>query len=495
MEKAEKKGAHGFMKQKSIKINAILNALKTVLGILFPMITFPYVSRILQVDGIGLYNFSNSIVSYFLLLAGLGISTYAIREGVKYREDKTRIKIFLSEVYSINIWSTLLSYACLILAVHIFEKLQNYSLAIGILAIEIIFTTIGTSWVCNIYEDFFYIALQSVLVHILSLVLTFLFVKTVDDLYIYIGIIAFSRSIVFLLNRFYINHRYIKIRFTFKCNIKKHIKPIIIIFSTSIAIIIYVSADTTMLGLMTDDYQVGLYSAAVKIYTIAKTIIVAVLMVLIPRFSILLQQERKEEANRLFSNVFNVLIVLLFPVAFGLFLVSEDLIHLIGGVEFLGGAMSLRLLSIAILFSLIAYLYTQCVLIPKKKETLVFKATAISASVNILLNFWCIPLLGIDGAAITTIIAEAIVCIMVVVNSKEHIHLENIWGNLVSVVIGCFAIFFVCHFFSYIIDHYVYRLILTVTVSVIAYIFILVITKNAVILDFFVNVKKRITMK
>ena len=98
------------MKKKSLGVNALLNSIRSILNILFPIITFPYVSRVLQVRGIGIYNFSNSIVSYFLLIAALGISTYAVREGAKLRDNKQKISKFVSEVFTINLCSTLISY-------------------------------------------------------------------------------------------------------------------------------------------------------------------------------------------------------------------------------------------------------------------------------------------------------------------------------------------------------------------------------------------------
>ena len=94
------------MKKKSLGVNALLNGLRSILNILFPIITFPYVSRVLQVKGIGIYNFSSSMVSYFSLIAGLGVSTYAIREGAKLRENPNKITQFASQVFTINIWST-----------------------------------------------------------------------------------------------------------------------------------------------------------------------------------------------------------------------------------------------------------------------------------------------------------------------------------------------------------------------------------------------------
>jgi len=479
------------MNHRSLKTNALLNTIKTVISLLFPLITFPYVSRVLQVEEIGIYNFSASVISYFALLAGLGISTYAIREGPQYREDRKLISKFVSEVFSINLWSTIISYILLLIAMLSVEKLHNYTIAILILATEMIFNTLGVNWVCNIFEDFLFITIQSISVQALSLILTLLLVKSPSDINIYIGIVAFSKSAANIANYFYIRYKYCKFQFKLHCGFRKHIKPILIIFSTSIAISIYVNSDTTMLGFMTNDYQVGLYSTAVKIYTIVKNILSAALIVLIPRFSLLLQCDKKEEANHLFSRVFNVLTILMLPSIVGLFITSEDVIHLIGGSNYLGGTNSLRLLCVAIAFSLIAYLYTQCILIPKKKEKVVFIATTISAAVNIGLNFVFIPLWGINGAAITTIIAEAIVCVMSIIYSKSDIKLGEIANNLFSVIIGCIGISIVGWLCYRFLDYFLIRLLATMILSAVIYAILLVTLKNSIVLECVKKIRKK----
>ena len=131
------------MKNKFIGINALLNAIKTIFSIIFPLITFPYISRVLGVENIGIYNFSSSVVSYFTLLAGLGISTYAIREGARYRNDRIKISDFCSEVFSINVISTLVSYVILLFCLFFLNKLHDYISIIVILSISISFTTLG----------------------------------------------------------------------------------------------------------------------------------------------------------------------------------------------------------------------------------------------------------------------------------------------------------------------------------------------------------------
>ena len=135
------------MKQKSLGLNGILNGLRSALNLLFPLVTFPYIARVLSVKGIGIYNFSSTYVGYFVLIAGLGISTYAVREGAKYRNDRKKISNFVSQIFSINIISTLLAYAFLLISILVFDNLNKYVSCILIFSLQIFFTTIGAEWV------------------------------------------------------------------------------------------------------------------------------------------------------------------------------------------------------------------------------------------------------------------------------------------------------------------------------------------------------------
>ena len=141
------------MKKKSLSVNAFLNGLRSVLNLIFRLITFPYVSRVLSVEGIGIFNFSNIYVGYFLLIAGLGVATYAVREGAKYRDNKELLSKFASQVITINIYSTIIAYVLLLLSLIIFKSLHTYVFAILIFSLQMVFTTVGTEWVYTIYED------------------------------------------------------------------------------------------------------------------------------------------------------------------------------------------------------------------------------------------------------------------------------------------------------------------------------------------------------
>lgn len=457
---------------------------KTVLGVIFPIITYPYASRILGVDNMGIVTFSTSFISYFILVAGLGIATYGIREGSAFREDENKINQFVSELFTINAVATLISYLSMILIVIISEPLDKYRAIIFILSGEIIFTTLGVSWICNIYEDFYYIAIRTVVFQVLSLILIFILIRGEEDLRKYAFIILFSNSGANFCNFFYIRKHYCNFKITFHGDFKRHFKSIMTLFSTNLAVIIYVSSDTTMLGLMLDEHQVGLYGTAVKIYTIIKNILISILLVLIPRFSILFSKgEEKEKRDLLFTNVFKILSFIMLPMCTGLFMISKDMINLVFGEDYNASSQPFSLLCIAILFSLYAYLYIQCVLIPLKKEGIVLKITAVVAIINVLLNVILIPVWGITAAAITTIIAEALTFIVVFIYSRKLIAFCNIKGCCIKTIIGCIAIIFACCVSNFI-QIRIIRLIVAVSSSIIVYIILMYFLKNEVLIYF-----------
>ena len=180
------------MNMKSMKANAFLNGFSSVLNLVFPLITFPYISRVLGVESIGEYNFSNSVVSYFLLIAGLGISTYAIREGSQYRNEPKLFNKFVSEVFTINLIATILSYCLLFVCVFLADRLREYKILILVLSLQIVFTTIGVGWIYSIYEDYRYITIRSICFKVLSIFMMFAFVKDANDTlnYVLISVIA-----------------------------------------------------------------------------------------------------------------------------------------------------------------------------------------------------------------------------------------------------------------------------------------------------------------
>ena len=160
-------------KYKSVGINALLNAIRTGLSILFPLITYPYAFRILHAENIGKVNFASSIVSYFSLIAALGFSSYSVREGAKIREDSDKINKFASQIFSLNIMSTLVAYLILLICIVTVPKFHGYMLLIVICSITIVFKTLSMDWINTIYEDYVFITIRTIIAQLIIFILLF----------------------------------------------------------------------------------------------------------------------------------------------------------------------------------------------------------------------------------------------------------------------------------------------------------------------------------
>lgn len=469
------------MKKKSLGLNAFLNGLRSVLNLFFPLITFPYVSRVLSVPGIGIYNFSNTYINYFILIAGLGIATYAVREGAKYRENKDKINDFVSQIFSLNMIATVIAYLLLFASLIIFKNLRNYISCILIFSLQILFTTLGTEWIYTIYEDYTYITIRSIVFKMISIVLLFLLVRRPEDYLIYAAITVFSAVGSNLLN-FIHARNFVHIKLTTKTNWKYHLKPILIIFASAIAVTIYVSSDTTILGLLKNDYAVGIYSTSVKIYQIAQGLLSALLTVTIPRLAFLWGRRRISEYNQVLSKVIDSLGILVLPTAVGLIMLSREVILIIASEKYLPSVNSLRIISWAIIFSIFSWIFSDCVLIPAKRENFVLRNTVITAIENIILNFILIPFLSYDGTSLSTVIAEFTVMIMNGYSCRDIIKpvifKKDTLKNLLDSIIGCVGIVVVCLLCDIGFKSLWLKTIFSVVLSVIMYSAILILLNN-----------------
>lgn len=409
------------MKKKSIKINALLNTIKQICAVIFPMITFPYASRVLGKFYYGKVNFGASIISYIALIAALGVNNYAVREGARIRNDAHKLNRFSNEVFSINIISTIIAYFILIIIIAFNKNIKGYATLLIIQSLSVIFTTIGTDWINSINEDYTFITIRYIVCQLFSIIFMFIFVKSPKDYIFY----AFSSVLgIILANAFnviYIKNKYnIKIRFTIKMNLGTHLKPILILFGFAVASLIYINSDITILGLVKGDSDVGLYSVSAKIYTLAKSIINAMLYVTIPRISNLISKVSYDEINQALNKILGLLLIIVMPAFVGLFFLSKYIILLFAGNEFILATNSLRILSISLIFAIASSFFINVILIPYRKEKYVLLTTISSASVNIVLNIILIPKYGINAAATTTLLSEVITYILGAFFSRQY---------------------------------------------------------------------------
>lgn len=469
------------MKSKSLRLNAVLNGFRSVLNILFPIITFPYVSRVLLVKGIGIYNFSNSIVNYFLLIAALGINTYAIREGAKLRENPQRITQFASQVFTINFCSTILAYLLLFICLIFFPNLHSYVFCILIFSLQIFFTTIGTEWIYQIYEDYSYITIRSIIFQIISLILLFIFVRGPQDYLKYAAITVFSTVGSNVLN-FIHARKYCHICLVWHFNWKKHMEPIIILFFANVANMIYVNSDITLLGLMKNNYVVGIYSVSSKVYQIIKTLMLAILVVMIPRLALLFGKHRMKEYRDILFKLSNVLVLLVLPASTGLFMLAREVVLIISGTKYLRSVDSLRILCFAYIFAILACILSDCVLIPAKREKYVLRSMGTSAALNVIINLILIPFWDENAAAFSTVLAELCMFVVNYHYAKDIVKTifmsHTMLKTFISSIIGCVGIILMCMACNLIFKSLIIKTVFSVVFSVIIYGAILVLLKN-----------------
>lgn len=390
---------------KSLKINATLNVIQNICKIIFPLVTIPYVCRVLEASNFGKVSFGNSVVRYFVLLAALGIPAYAQREASAFRDDKNRISRFSNQVFSISVYSTIASYIFLFIALFSSSKLSDYAILIILQSATIILITLGADWINVVYEDYFYLTVRYIIFQLISIILLFMFVNTANDYYIYaiINIIATAGGNV--LNIFYIR-KYVKLKLVPFNETIEHFKPIMILFCVSMTTVIYINSDITILGFYLSDDDVGVYTIASNIYSVVKQVISAVIVVSLPRLAYYLGHDDNEAYMKLALKVLNTLIIISVPLICWLIIFSSDILQLLGGYEYIRGQQSLIILSVGLLFAVLAGFYANGYLLLHKKDKIFLMATTISAALNIGLNLFLIPFIGIVGAAITTLVAE-----------------------------------------------------------------------------------------
>lgn len=476
----------------NVKTNTIFNAIKSVFGILYPLITFPYVSRVLMAENVGKINFGNSVVSYFSLIASLGVTTYAVRECSKVREEKKLLNKTASQILSINILSTLVAYLALAVTLMVARPLEHYRELICIQSSVIIFTTLGADWLNTAMEDFKFIAVRTMGMQLFSLILMFLFVKKSEDYLIYAIISVTASSGANIINIFY-RRKFCKTQFTFHMKLKKHLLPILLLFSLVLSQTIYCNSDMTILGLARNDYEVGLYSTSVKIYNLVNTTIASVAWVVMPRLSAGFAKKDYHEINRLLKYSLNFIIVIGLPCLAGLNVITKPLIYVIAGNEYLGATNSLHILSVALLFSLIGGWIGNMMMLPAGRDKLCLLSSVISAIVNVVLNLVFIPKFGMNAAAATTALAELIGIFIKWRFIDKNIKIDGFKDIIKAPFVGAVEIVIIGLLVSRISFSHFVVVFITIILSIIAYVITLLSMKNEFTLSFIKPAWNRIT--
>ena len=426
-----------------------LNLVRTIFTSIFPLISFKYVSAVLGQENFGKVNYASSIVQYFSIFAALGISTYGIRECAKVRDDKSKCDELANELFTLNVISLSISYSILAILLFFSKRLVEYRMMIVVQAVTIFFTTIGTDWINQAFEDFIFITFRTVFIQIVSLILILSLVKHKDDYLLYLTITSLGTIATNVMNAIYVR-RYTTIKIRIHPSIFKHLKSVLLIFFMNLAISVYVSSDITVIGTVGNDSMVGIYSVGSKVYSAMKTIIAAVISVAIPRLSYDSANNREHYYENL-NCVLSAMSLVLVPIVIGIELVPEFAILLLSNATYFSAIPTVRVLGLALIPTMISTIVNNSILLIHRREKQILMNTVISAFVNLTTNIIFVRRYGFVAAAYTTLFSELMVATISIIQSKSTIKKlkiqkisnnisKNICGGIVIVL--CYVLFF-----------------------------------------------------
>lgn len=470
-------------KQNSLKKNSIYTFINNFMGLIMPIITFPYASRILLPEGLGKVNFSHSIVSYFAMIGGLGISSYAIREAAKIRDNKKEFSKFAKEIFIINMTATIVAYLLLTISLLFIPKLSNYITLIIICSVTIMLTTLGLPWIFSALEEFKFITIRTSIFQIISLVFLFTFVKTKDDIipYTIFGIISSTGSNI--CNFFYAS-KFINWNQKTTLEIKKHLKPVFTLFAMTIAQSIYLILDSSILGFISGDKAVGFYHAATKINKMIITIISSLGTVLIPRLSYYLEND-KEKYYTLLNKSFNMISMLSIPITAGFFLLSKPIMLLFCGENYIEAIEPMNIITpIIYIISISSFLCGQ-ILLSHRKDLYSLISISCGALLNLILNLILIPYLSYNGAAIATVIAETIIMIIAFIFSSKLIpQIYKLFKFYYQYIIATLIMSIIVYILNKSFSISIINLFLQILIGMIIYYVILLIFRNPILIQY-----------
>lgn len=398
-------------KQKSIKLNFIMNAILTMSNFIFPFITFPYVSRVLLPIGTGKVSFATSLISYFSMFAQLGIPTYGIRACAKVRDDREELTRTAHELFFINIIMCVISYAALAYALVFVPRLREDRVLYVVVSFTIILTSIGMEWLYKALEQYTYITIRSIIFKFIALIAMFLLVHEQDDYVIYGGISVLAGCVSNILN--FINvHKHIDLKPVGNYNIRRHLKTVAVFFAMSCATTIYTHLDTVMLGFMSTDTDVGYYNAAVRIKSILVSVVTSLGTVLLPRASYNIEHGLVDEFWRIGKKAINFVFLVASPMMLYFIFFAKEGIYFLSGSAYAGSIVPMQIIMPTLLFIGLTNILGIQILVPLGKEKIVLYSEIAGAVVNFIINAALIPKYASTGAAIGTLSAEFVVLIV-----------------------------------------------------------------------------------
>lgn len=451
----------------NVKKNYLYNVALSVVNILFPVISFPYAAHLLGPTGIGKAQFASSFAQYFNLFAALGIPLYGVKETARYRHDPHRLSIAFSELTVIFFLSSLLFSVLYVLIIFLFPYFENdrslylYALLIILLGFSY------ADWFYTGIEEFKGITLRALAIKIVSLVLLFVFVRKEADYRNYLLITVFSilgNNLISL----YLTRK--KTRFTLTgLHLKQHLKPLLYISGSNIAASIYMVWDTVLLGFLSNEKAVGLYTAAIKLTKITIPIVTSAGVVLMPKIARTMAAQDWEAADTLVKRSFGFTAFLAIPVSIGLAVLAPEFIYVFSGKQFLQATLSMQIAAALPPVLGLGHLFAFQILVPANRNKQVFLSAIGGVLISTLMNLLLTAKLEDAGAAIANVAAECTVTMLYLYFIKRYVRFSFKWTLLVNALLCSLLFIPLVWLIRHVSDSALIRLLISIPVCTLVY--------------------------
>lgn len=403
----------------SIKRNFLYSSILTTANYLFPFLTFPYVSRVLGVNNIGICNFVDSIVNYFILFSMMGIGVLGIREVAKCKNDNNKLNKVFNELFVLNSFSTLLALVVLLFLIFFTPYLSGYKELMFIGVFKLIFNYLLIEWLYKGLEDFKYITIRTILIKVLYVIFVFAFVRTSDDIFLYYLLSSMMIVVNAIVNCIYAK-RFVKIQFE-KIELK-YIKPFFALGLYALLTSMYTSFNIAYLGFICGDVEVGYYTTAIKLFTILLALYTAFTGVMLPRMSSLISQNNYSEFRIMIDKSVDILFAFSVPLILFSVIMAPGIVQVISGSGYEGAIIPMQLVVPLMLIIGYEQILVIQILMPLKKDRAILTNSILGAVLGLLMNLLIVPYLKGIGSSIVWLCSEIIVLFSAQYFVSKYIH-------------------------------------------------------------------------
>lgn len=476
--------------KKSLKKNYLYNLSYQILILLLPLITTPYISRILGATNIGIYSYTLSIVTYFTMFGSLGIALYGQREIAYNQDNKLNYSKVFTEIFLLRLIT--MSISIILFCIFFINKNNDYNIYFTILVFELVATIVDISWFFQGLEEFKKTVLRNLIIKLISVICIFIFVKTKNDLKLYFIIYVLSNFIGNISLWFYLPKYLVKFKIG-EINIFRHLRPTISLFIPQIAIQIYTVLDKTMIGtIIVDKSEVGYYDQAQKIIKMLLTLVTSLGIVMLPRIANSHAKGNNEDIINYMKKSFSVSLMISLPLIFGIIVVSDNFVPLFFGDGYSKVSVLMKVISPILLFIGLSNVIGQQFLLPTKKQKEYTISVIIGACINLILNIFLIHKMGALGASIATVLAEFSVTFIQFVFVKDIFKPIDVFKLSFNYLIASLCMFAFCFLIGMCIKNSVICLFLQIIFGCIIYFIIVLILKDNLMIEELLVIKNKL---